>query len=174
MQQNRVTRRHVLGLGSGVVTATLAGCEALSEDGPATPREPELDHLASLSVFVAADLDLDVPDAVPTVDARADADLLVLPADTGVDATQAIDWLEGERVVALLGDSAQETWLEWVQSDAYEQAFGRQGYAESEPAPDLLVLVPREDGVTGHNYTWGSGYDDRDVLEGLEDAFGPE
>jgi len=174
MDATAKTRRRILGCVGAALTAAVAGCETLSDDESTTPTEPEYDHLKANSVYVADGVDVTVPERIPTVDDTTEADLLLIPADTTVDVAEAIQWLATGRVVALLGDGAQETWLDWIQSEAYEDAFGRRGYAESDPAPDLLVLVPGETGVTGHNYTWASGYDDRDVLEGVEDALGHE
>lgn len=172
MDEMARTRRRVLGCAGAALIGALAGCETLSADESTIPTQPDYDQLEAISVYVAHGLDVTVPERIPIVDDTAAADLLLLPADTG--AAQAIEWLDSGRVVALLGDGAQETWLHWIQSEAYEDAFGRRGYAESDPAPDLLVLVPSDTGVTGHNYTWASGYDDRDVLEGVEDALGHE
>jgi hypothetical protein len=174
MRNSMVTRRRVLGLAGAVWTTTLAGCETLTDDESPPTTEPVYDHLEDRSMYVAADVDLEVPPSVPTVDVRGEADLFLLPAEPHVSAATAIDWLDEGLVVALVGDGAQETWIDWQQTEASGDAFGGAGYAESEPPPDLLALVPDRDGVTGHNYTWASGYDDSDVLEGLNEALGRE
>lgn len=174
MYEPTPTRRRVLGFVGTVSIPALAGCETLVEGESATPSEPDYDNLEDRSVFVAEDVDVEIPSAVPTVADRSEADLFLLTAEPDVDPATAIGWLDDGLVVALLGDGAQETWFDWRQTEAYGDAFGRSGRAESDPPPDLLVLVPDRDGVTGHNYSWASGYDDHDVLEALDDALGPE
>lgn len=156
------------------MTAALAGCGARSTDVSATPTQIEYDHLGQRRLYVADGVDLRIPDAVTTTQTRTDATVLLFPGDPAVDTARAVEWLAARRVVALLGDAAESTWLEWVQSDPYAAQFGQGGYADAQPDPDLIVLVRNGAGVTPNNYTWADGYESRDVFEALEDALGPD
>jgi hypothetical protein len=124
MHNSMATRRRVLGLAGAVWTTTLAGCETLTDDESQPTTEPVYDHLEDRSMYVAADVDLEVPPSIPTVDVRGEADLFLLPAEPHVSAATAIDWLDEGLVVALVGDGAQETWIDWQQTEAYGDAFG--------------------------------------------------
>ena len=172
MNDGTLSRRRIcVGAGS-LVAAALAGCANGESDE--TPTPIEYDDLEQREVFVAEALDIAVPPSVPTVETRDDADLLLLPGDTAVAAQEAVAWLEGDRVLALLGDEAQSTWLAWVRSEAYRNAFGGTGGSETDPAPDLLVALPGPELVSTDRTTWGHEYDDREVFVALEEALGPE
>lgn len=162
------TRRRVLAAAGAALTVGLAGCWG------AEPEEPEdhggYEHLRRRTVHVDGSVDLSVPDDVPTAGAREDADLLVLPGDTDVGVDRAVEWLADDRVVALLGEDAEATWLAWEDGDAYRDAFGGEGAADAEPDPDLLVAAAVGDRVTTYRYTWGNEPDDHDVLGKLDGA----
>lgn len=161
------TRRRVLAGAAATSIAALAGCTNLP--GEATD-EPSYERLPTTPVYLADGVDLTLPDEVETVDGPANADLLVLPDDTDVSADRAVEWLADERAVALLGDGAQDTWLDWTEDDAYISAFGDQGRAEANPAPQLLVGAYDDGLVTTYRKTWGNGPDDQDVLAELDEV----
>lgn len=162
-------RRRVLAATGAALSGAVAGCNAL--DGLAGDDAPEsYERLQLTAVHVADEVDVSVPGEVSTVDARNNADLLVIPGDTDTGAEQAVEWLADGRVLALLGDSAEGTWLEWTQSDAYGDTFDNQGYSDSEPDPDLLVAAAVDLRVTTYRHTWGNGPRDRDVLRALDEA----
>lgn len=161
----------IAGVG-GMPAVALAGCS--DGAGGETPTPVAYDHLGRRSVYVAPSLDIQVPATVSTVGSRADADVYLLPGETDVGARRAADWLADGQIVALLGPAAEATWLDWVRSRAFADALGRQGAAESEPDPDLLVAIPREDIVATSRATWARGYDGTDVFQHLEEALGHE
>lgn len=161
------TRRRLLA-GVGVtLTGAIAGCSMLATDE--STDDPSLDRLARTAVYVDDAADLSVPDEVPTVSAPSNADLLVLPGDTDVGATQAVEWLTDDRVVALVGASAEGTWLEWVQTDVYVETFETRGYGDSEPDPDLLAAHAHGSDVTRYGRTWSDGPRERDLRRALDE-----
>lgn len=173
MRRNRhLSRRQTLAGTGATLIGAIAGCASLPVDGfedePTESREYE--RLQRTAVYVDDDVDLSIPDAVPTVSAPNNADLIVLPGATGVSAEQAVDWLADERVLALLGDESESTWLAWARSDVYADAFRGAGVSDSEPDPDLLVAAAVDVTVTTHRYTWAEGPRDRDVLRKLDEA----
>ena len=163
-----VTRRGVLATSGTAVVVALAGCSALSGEG--TPEEYE--NLQQRPVYFDEDIQLSIPETVQSVDAPGDADLIVIPDTPDIEVSQAVEWLQQKRVIALLGGEAQSTWLSWVQSDAYEEAFDPQGIAEGDPEPQLLIAWDTGSLVTTQQYSWGSGPSDSDVLSGLNETLG--
>ncbi|REA03911.1 hypothetical protein DEQ92_12325 [Haloferax sp. Atlit-6N] len=121
-------------------------------------------------VYVADGLDLSMPPDIETVSEPYNADLLVLPDDTNTNATQAVEWLTDDRVLALLGENAETTWLSWVRSDAFNDVFNTQGYSESDPDPSLVVAAKVGLTTTTSRYSWGSEPSTRDVLDALDDS----
>ncbi len=164
----RPTRRGVLAGAGAALGSAMAGCAALPGGGSTDDRAYERLHLTA--VYVDDGVDLSVPDELQTVRATTNADLLVLPADTGTDAGQAVEWLADDRVVALLGDGAEATWLDWARSDAYGDAFGEGGTADAEPDPYLLVAGAVGLDVSTYRHSWSDGPRDRDVLRALDEV----
>ena len=160
-------RRAMLGSGLAVLAA-LAGCSALPE--PGGTEDISYETLPTTAVYVDGNVDLSFPDEVQTVSATNNADLLVLPDDTDVGAEQAVDWLADDRVVALLGEDAESTWLSWVRSDAHENAFENEGYAEANPDPSLLVAAAIGVHTTTYRRSWSDEPRDRDVLRALDET----
>ena len=160
-------RRRVLAGASAVVSGAVAGCGALSGDG--SPEDLTFSRLHQTPVYVADRVDLSMPDEVPTVTATNNADLIVLPGDTDIGAEQAVDWLTEERVLALLGETAEGTWLGWARSDDFETAFDERGYSDSEPDPELLVAAAVGLHVPTYRHSWADGPRERDVLRTLDE-----
>lgn len=173
MTPSEATRRRFLAGASASFALALAGC-GRDADQDATPTPIEYDHLGQRTLYPADGLGLTVPENLETTQTRDGATLFLLPGTTDVAATQAVEWLDSQRVVALLGDGAEGTWLDWARSDAYAETFGRGGVADPDPDPDLVVLRWNGQGVSPHHYTWGNPYDDADVFEAIEDALGPD
>ncbi|RDZ52694.1 hypothetical protein C5C07_13070 [Haloferax sp. Atlit-4N] len=163
------TRRNALRACGIAALSSLAGCSALQTDDSDTEK-PTYERLDVTPVYVADGLDLSMPAAIETVNAPHNADLLVLPDETDTDATQALEWLTDDRVLALLGENAETTWLSWARSDAFNDVFNTQGYSESEPDPSLVVAAKVGRNTTTSRYSWGSEPSTRDVLEGLDDS----
>lgn len=162
------TRRELIA-GAGISTvAALGGCAALPGDDSTT--DLEFERLQRTPVYRADGVELSLPEEVPTVSATNNADLLLLPDEPNVDAEQAVEWLADERVLALLGDAAEGTWLAWVQSDAYTDTFDTEGAADSEPDPDLLAAAAVDLDVTRYGHTWADGPRDRDLLRALDEV----
>ncbi|WP_244531495.1 hypothetical protein [Halogranum amylolyticum] len=111
-----------------------------------------------------------MPAEIQTVNETQNADLLVLPHDTNIDAKQASEWLLEDRVLALLGESSEATWLSWARSDAFRDAFENEGYGDGEPDPSLVVGARIDQLITTYRYTWGDEPSDRDVLEALDES----
>ena len=102
--------------------------------------------------------------------APTNADLLVLPGDTDVGAERAVDWLAADRVLALLGEAAEPTWLSWARSDVYRDAFEGEGVGDGDPDPQLLVAGTVGLHVTTYRRTWSDGPRERDVLRALDET----
>lgn len=162
------TRRRVLAGAGTALASALAGCGMFSGDDP--PDDPEYTRLQRTAIYVDASVDLSVPDDLPSVTATNNADLVVLPGDTGVSAEQAVDWLAADRAIALLGDRAERTWLAWTRSDAYNDAFDGRGSSDAEPDPQLLIAAAVGLHVPTYRHTWGNGPSDRDILQALDEA----
>lgn len=125
------TRRRILRGSSLVLFGSLTGCSALS-DAPSDAEDLRFDRLDVRAVYVADGAEISMPAAIETVDNPYNAHVLVLPAETDVDAAQVVEWLIDDRVVALLGDEAEATWLSWTRSEAFEDTFANEGYSDAE------------------------------------------
>ena len=161
-------RRRVLAGLSAAVAAGLAGCG--STPGDATPEEPTFDRLDVTSVHIDDRLELAIPEAVPTVDARTNAALLVFPGDATVDVEQVADWLADEKILGLLGPTAESTWIDWAESEAVNEHFDTEGTSDADPDPQLVVTAAVGLSLPTFRTTWGDEPVDRDVLEALDDA----
>lgn len=119
------SRRALLGATAGLA-GLLAGCSArLVSDDP--DDDPSFDQLQRTPVYVHPGVDLPLPPEVPVVEATNNADLIVLPGDTTNGPDQATHWLADDRAIALLGASAEATWLERARSDVFEDSFENRG-----------------------------------------------
>ncbi|RDZ63860.1 hypothetical protein C5B90_12135 [Haloferax sp. Atlit-12N] len=167
MQQ--YTRRNALRACGIAALSSLAGCSALPPDD-SNAEQPSYERLDVTPVYIADGVDLSTPADIETVSAPHNADLLVLPDETDTDATQAVEWLIDDRVLALLGEKAETTWLSWVRSDAFNDVFDTQGYSESEPAPSLVVGAKVGLRTTTSRYSWGDKPANRDVLRALDES----
>lgn len=165
----RCTRRRAIKAAGIGLSGVLAGCSALQSDAP-EESEPSYDRLDVTAVYAADGVDLSMPSEVSTVDNAYNADLLVLPGDTSADAEQVVEWFADERVVALLGEEAESTWLSWVRSDAFDEHFENRGYGDAQPDPRLVVGARIGLYVTTYRYSWGSTPDDGDVLDKLDES----
>jgi len=164
-----VTRRQLLSVSGTAAAGALAGCSTLSSEETA----PDVyDQLEQRPVYVDAAVSLTVPDSVQRVETPDAADLIVLPDTPDTDVTQAVAWLEEMRAIALVGDQSQRTWLSWVQSDAYVEAFDPQGFGEGDPEPQLLIAWNADPLITTQQYSWGSSRSDEDVLSALNETLG--
>ncbi|GAB7012204.1 hypothetical protein [Halolamina salina] len=168
MQHDSLPRRRALAAISATVTAAVAGCSNLPGTDDTT-EELTFDELHQTPTYVADGVDLTLHEEVPTVSATNNADLLLLPGDTDVAAEQAADWLAADRAIALLGDDAEPTWLDWEASDAFDDTFENRGAADSDPDPDLLVGVTFENRTATYNRTWADGPRDRDLIRALDE-----
>ncbi|RDZ48203.1 hypothetical protein C5B86_03885 [Haloferax sp. Atlit-19N] len=167
MQQ--YTRRNALRACGIAALSSLAGCSALPPDD-SNAEQPSYERLDVTPVYVADGVDLSMPAAIETVSAPHNADLLVLPDETDTDATQAVEWLTDDRVLALLGETAETTWLSWARSDAFRDVFDTQGYSESEPSPTLVVGAKVGVNTTTSRYSWGDEPSHRDVLRAPDES----
>lgn len=163
------TRRHALRVTGLALLGGLSGCASSSPDPPAT-TDVTFDRLDVTAVYVADDIELSMPPEVETVEGRHNADLLVLPGDTDADAERAAEWLTADRIVALLGESAESTWIAWARSDTFEETFENGGYSDAQPDPTLLVGASVGQYVKTYRYSWGDEPTDSDVLEALDET----
>lgn len=160
-------RRALLGISGALIGAT-AGCTSLPGQGP--PEDQSYDRLQQTAVYLEDGVELSLPEEIQTVDASTNADLIILPGDPETDAEQAVEWLADERVLALLGEASESTWLTWTQSETFTNAFENEGYADSEPDPHLLVAATIGLQVRTYRRTWGNGPRDRDILRALDET----
>jgi len=170
MRDDSLSRRRLLAAAGATLTAGVAGCSNLPTMGDSTPEELQFEKLHQTPTYIADGVDLSMPDEVPTVSGRNNADLLLLPGDTDVDAEQAADWLAADRAIALLGESAEPTWIDWEESNAFQDTFENEGIGDGEPDPQLLVGVAFENRTSTYNRTWSDGPRDRDVLQALDET----
>lgn len=166
------TRRRLLRSTGPLSVLGLAGCASLSNGDPSSSESPGYDHLEGTTIYVAEDVGLRLPADATRADDPGSAELVVLHGNLAVTAEQVVTWLTEGRVVALLGDQAQESWLEVVQSDPYRGAFDSEGHGVGEPAPHLLVAVAVEDRTTTYRTSWGDQPANDDILSALDDTMG--
>lgn len=163
------SRRRALRAGGVALLGSFAGCSALQTDS-ADADDLSFERLHVTAVYVADGVELSTPGVVETVDNPHNADLLVLPDDTDADAEQVVEWLADDRVLALLGDESEATWLSWARSDAFSDAFENEGYSDSEPDPSLLIGSKIGLYVKTYRRSWADGPRNRDVLRALDET----
>jgi hypothetical protein len=163
------TRRNALRVTGIALFSSFAGCSVLSMDS-SDSEGLSFKRLDVTAVYVTDEVELSMPAEVQTVDNTHNADLLVLPGDTNADAQKAVKWLADDRVIALLGDNSEPTWLSWARSDAFRDAFQNRGYGDGEPDPSLVVAAKIDQLVSTYRYTWGDGPSDSDVLRALDES----
>lgn len=163
-------RRRLLQTTTALPVVALAGCSALSESTSTPTPTPTYDHLRNTPIYRSDDVGLRIPDRLPTVETPTNADLIVIHGNPAVDGEQAVTWLAAERAVALLGDSAQTTWTEWTQSEAYRGTFQSKGRSEATPEPHLLVAAVAGTTAKTHRYSWSDLPSNTQLLDALDDA----
>lgn len=162
------SRRRFLQTSSSLSIFGLAGCGGLSNSDSSPTQSREYDRLEETTIYVADDVGLRLPEDTTQEDEPENAELVVLHGNLAVTAEQVVTWLTEDRVIALLGDQAQQSWLDVIQSDAYREAFDSEGYAVGEPAPHLLVGVAVEDRTTTYRKSWGNQPANDDLLAALD------
>lgn len=167
---NTPSRRRLLQAAGTLPAVTLAGCAAPFDGDETATATPEYERLPQIAVYTADDVGIRLPEGVERVTAATNADLVVLHGNPAVDAEQAVNWLADGRAVALLGDRAQETWLDWADSDTYRDAFGSEGRAAADPAPHLLVAAADGTEVSTQRYSWGDQPSNAEVVRALDEA----
>jgi hypothetical protein len=168
MQQDALHRRRFIAASAATITTAVAGCSSLPDPGN-TSEQLLFDELHQTPTYVADGVEIDLHEEIPTVSTTDNADLLLLPGDTDVEAQRAADWLAADRAIALLGDDAEATWLDWEASDAFDDTFENQGVADSDPDPDLLVGVTFETRTATYRRSWADGPRDRDIVRALDE-----
>lgn len=161
-------RRIVATVGVGILGG-LAGCLGRfgNDSSDSSAEAEEYEHLKEWPVYVADGLDLSVPPAVHIEASPSDADLIVLLDETETDVSRAIDWLADGRVLAVVGEDAQETVTSWMESDAFTDEFGEQMVGGGEPEPELVMAVDSGSIVSTHRFSWEDGPADSDILWAL-------
>lgn len=163
-----LSRRETLYISGVALLSSLSGCpDSLSDTS--TPEEQTFDRLDTTTVYVADSVELSLPPAIQTVTEPSNADLLILPDDTAVDAQRAVEWLLADRIIALLGDDSQPKWLSWVQSDAFRDTFENGGYAKSKPTPYLVVGAKIGQYYKPYSASFGGEPNDQSILRALDD-----
>lgn len=163
-----ITRRTFLAGTGTTLLAGLPGCTNPSR--PTETQSPDFVLLDVTATYIHDDLDLDADDELPLVSTPTNADLIILPANTDTATERAIEWLTTPRSIALLGDTAQDTWLTWSTSEEYRDTFGGAGSATANPAPQLIVAIPDNLDVHTYRYSWAQKPTDTQVLEAIEEA----
>lgn len=167
---NSTPRRRFLQTVSASSIVALAGCASLWNSDPSGGQPPEHDNLTTTSVHVADDVDLQLPADATQEDDPGDAELVILPGEPSAPSQDVVTWLTEDRVVALVGEGAQQSWLDVAQSDAYGEAYDQEGYAVGEPAPYVLVGVAIGDRTTTYRKSWGDQPGDDDILAALDET----
>lgn len=148
----------------------LAGCSFRSRNSPSSEDTAQYEHLQDTATYVGGDVDLRLPDAVPRVEAPTNADLVVIREDPDVSVETVVSWLADDRALALLGDRAEGTWLEWARSEDFRSAFDTEGVADADPDPQLLVGATVGLRVTTYRKTWGEQPSNDDLVAALDET----
>lgn len=152
-----------------MLSGALAGCSALSERS-SDAGAPTFERLDVEAVYVADEVEISMPAEIETVDSTYNANVLVLPDETDVDAGQVVEWLADDRVVSLFGDEAEVTWLSWARSEPFEDTFANEGYSDAEPDPSLVVGARTGLYVETYRHAWTDDPRERDVLRALDET----
>ncbi|MDS0281686.1 hypothetical protein [Haloarcula onubensis] len=163
------SRRTALRAAGVALLSSWAGCSALSHDS-AESEDVTFERLDVTPVYVEDGAELSTPAEVETVDQAYNAELLVLSGNTDATSNQAVEWLADDRIVALLGDSPEATWLEWARSDAFRDTFSNEGYSDAEPDPSLVVGARIGLYLKTYRRSWSDGPRNRDVLRALDES----
>ncbi|MEF8801928.1 MAG: hypothetical protein V5A38_12255 [Halolamina sp.] len=164
------TRRRLLQTAGALPAVSLTGCAAPFEWPQTATSTPAYEQLPQTAVYTADDVGIRLPESVQRVAAPTNADLIVLHGNPAVEAEQAVTWLAEERAVALLGDRAQETWLDWARSEAYRETFGSGELAAGDPPPHLLVAAASGSDMSTYRYSWSDQPSNGDIVRTLDDA----
>lgn len=164
------SRRRLIQTSSTLAIFGLAGCSSLLNSESSTNQPREYTWLEEATIYVADDVGLRLPEDATQVDAPKNAELIILHGNLAVSAEQVVTWLTEDRVIALLGDRAQQSWLDVVQSDPYREAFDSDGYSLAEPAPHLLVGIAIDDRTTTYRKSWGNQPANDDILAALDET----
>lgn len=162
-----LARREMLYIGSVGLLSSLAGCPD-SFSGSSTSEEQTFDRLDTTSIYIADSVELSLPQVIQTTPEPSNADLLILPAETAVDAQQAVEWLLDDRIIAILGYDSQPKWLSWVRSNAFNDAFENRGYSKSEPTPYLVTGARIGAYYKPYKSSFGGDSNDRTVLRAMD------
>lgn len=165
-----LSRRRVLVTSNLVWLSGLTGCSGITNSDPSTNHAHEYPELNETEIYVAEDVGLRLPKDTTQVDEPGNAELIILHGNLAVAPAQVVTWLTQDRVIALLGDRAQQSWLDVVQSDPYRAAFESEGYGVGEPAPHLLIAVAIENRTTSYRKSWGNQPGNDDLLATLDET----
>lgn len=164
------SRRRLLTSAGSLSVVGLAGCASLLHSDPHEDQSRDYDELRGTPIYVADDVGLRLPDTADRVDGPENAELLALHGNLAATPAQVVTWLTADRVLALLGDRAEASWLEVVGSDAYREAFQSEGYGDSEPDPHLLVGAAIGDYTTTYRKTWGDQPTNDEIMTELDET----
>jgi len=165
--RSSIGRRRLLAGAGAALLGAAAGCTSLG--GASEPEEPDIDRLTELAVYRADGVELTFPEGVSTVDAPEDAYVVVLPGDTDVGPEQAAAWFTAGRVVALVGDGAEPTYLDWRQSDTFADTFENEGLGDASPDPQLLAAESVDRFLYRYGRTWEGGPSESQLIGGLDE-----
>lgn len=166
-ERSSLRRRRLLAGAGAALLGAAAGCASLG--GASEPEEPDIDRLTELAVYRADGVELAFPEGVNTVDEPEEAYVVVLPGDTDVGPEQAAEWFTAGRVVALIGDGAEPTYLDWRRSDTFGEAFENGGLGDASPDPQLLAAESVDRFLYRYGRTWEGGPSETQLLEGLDE-----
>lgn len=164
-----LSRRRLLQSASMVSFLGLSGCTSLS-NSDSTSYSPEYDQLRNTAIYVADDVGLRLPENATRVDAPENAELLILHGNLAVTAQQVVTWLKEGRIIALLGDRAEDSWFDVTQSEPYRETFDSEGFGDAEPDPQLLIAAAIENRTTTYRKTWGDQPDNNELLAALDET----
>lgn len=164
------TRRRFFQISCSVSILGLAGCPSLTNSNPPPNQSREYDQLENTKIYVADDVGLRLPEGATRVDEPENARLIVLHGNLAETPEQVTTWLTEDCIIALLGDQAQESWLDVVQSEPYHEAFDSEGHSVGEPAPHLLIAVAIEDRTTTYRKSWGDQPANDELLAAFDET----
>lgn len=168
----RFTRRDVVSRTSALSIVALAGCSDLMHDSPSFTETPDYDRLEQTDVYVSDYVGIRLPHPVERVSEPTNAALVVLHGNPSVGPETVVPWLADGRKIALLGDNAQETWLDWAKSEEYQEEFGGEAGSRAQPAPHLLVAGLVDSLVQTSRFSWGHQPSNHEIVEALDESLG--
>jgi hypothetical protein len=148
----------------------LSGCARFAHsDSNTTNNSPEYYRLNNTAIYIADGVGLRLPEEANRMYRPESAELLILHGNLSVTPDQVVEWLREGRIIALLGERAESSWFDVIQSEAYREAFPTGGAGDADPDPQLLVAVAFGNRTDTYRKTWGNQPDNDELLVALDE-----